>query len=228
VDYVEAAGQPASEIDGWLSDREGEVLYELAKTVPPGQAIVEIRSWRGESTVCLAMGASAGNGSSVYSVDPQGEQGPGVGDLRETYPVMVKNLSNAGVRNGVTILSSNAEVAALRRRRNVGLLCMGVFQDYDAIRSAFVAWKPLLLPAAVVAVKDCDQPGPSCFVEEYLKQSDDFSIVRTIDTTIIAAYDSCVHHWVIDSVGSGVCQHCGRRRTFRAPPRWGKAAGAGK
>ena len=35
--------QLTSEIDGWLSDGEGELLYELAKGVPSGQAIVELR-----------------------------------------------------------------------------------------------------------------------------------------------------------------------------------------
>ena len=41
--------QLTSGIDGWLSDGECELLYELAKKVPSGQAILEIGSWKGKS-----------------------------------------------------------------------------------------------------------------------------------------------------------------------------------
>lgn len=59
-DELEELRNLASEIDGWLSDSEGKLLYNLAKGVPSKQAIVELGSWEGKSTVWLAKGTEAG------------------------------------------------------------------------------------------------------------------------------------------------------------------------
>src|SRR5574337_1383187 len=56
-------------IEGWLGDREGEVLYDLARKCTGRGAIVEIGSWKGKSTIWLAKGSKAGNGVKVYAVD---------------------------------------------------------------------------------------------------------------------------------------------------------------
>lgn len=48
---------------------ESRCLYDLASKVKEG-VIVEIGSWKGRSTVALALGSMAGNGVPVYSVDP--------------------------------------------------------------------------------------------------------------------------------------------------------------
>lgn len=220
VKDLEIARHLANEIDGWMSDAEGEVLFDLASKVPAAQAIVEIRSWGGKSTIWLAMGASGGNGSKVYSVDPQGEADCDTGaDVEDRYPTMIANLKNAGVRDRVTILPGRPEVVAQRRRLMVGLLWLDAFQDYDSSKIAFAAWRPRLMPGAVVAVNDSDQPEPSRFIDECLVQSSEFSIIRTIDTTVLAQYDTCVHHWVLDTADTGVCRKCGRTRSFHVPQR---------
>ena len=48
---VESVRQLTSEIEGCISDAEGELLYRLAKAVPEGQAIVEVGRGKGKSTV---------------------------------------------------------------------------------------------------------------------------------------------------------------------------------
>jgi predicted O-methyltransferase YrrM len=50
-------------IDGWLTPKEGQLLYDLARRAPGRGAIVEIGSWKGKSTIWLARdlgGAPAG------------------------------------------------------------------------------------------------------------------------------------------------------------------------
>lgn len=56
------------QIDGMTSREEIEQLYELASKAQHG--IVEIGSWRGRSTVALALGSLAGNSVPVYAIDP--------------------------------------------------------------------------------------------------------------------------------------------------------------
>ena len=102
---IEKMRQLTSEIDGWLSDSEGELLYELAKSVPCGQAIVEIGSWKGKSTVWLAKGTEAGQRNKVHSVDPHSGT---ILHIREnetnTYPAFINNLTKAGVQDIVVPL----------------------------------------------------------------------------------------------------------------------------
>lgn len=55
-------------IDGWLTEDEGIFLYESAKKVKQENAIVEIGSWKGRSTICLGKGVRDGNQATVYAM----------------------------------------------------------------------------------------------------------------------------------------------------------------
>ena len=50
----------AMKIDGWLTEREARLLYDLAKSATG--PIIEIGSWRGRSTTVLGHGSMAGAG----------------------------------------------------------------------------------------------------------------------------------------------------------------------
>src|SRR4051794_41857731 len=59
-----------ADIPGWLTDEEGEALYDLARRCRGDGAIVEIGSWKGKSTVCLGLGSQAGASVPIYAIDP--------------------------------------------------------------------------------------------------------------------------------------------------------------
>jgi len=65
---VESVRQLTSEIEGCISDAEGELLYRLAKDVPEGQALVEVGRGKDKSIVWLAKGSEAGEKNKVYSI----------------------------------------------------------------------------------------------------------------------------------------------------------------
>ncbi len=54
-------------LDGWLTDREALGLYEVASGMGKGLTIVEIGSWQGKSTYCLARGMRSGT---LFAIDP--------------------------------------------------------------------------------------------------------------------------------------------------------------
>src|SRR6185312_12113676 len=62
-----------ADIPGWLTDEEGEALYELARGCSGSGVIVEIGSWKGKSTVCLGLGSQAGKSVPIYAVDPHAD-----------------------------------------------------------------------------------------------------------------------------------------------------------
>lgn len=57
-------------VDGWLTFREGLFLFNSTKRCRSGSIIVEIGSWKGRSTICLAKGSKAGKGAKIFAIDP--------------------------------------------------------------------------------------------------------------------------------------------------------------
>jgi len=207
---IEKTSQLTSHIIGWLSDGECELLYALAKNVPAGQAIVEIGSWAGKSTVWLAKGTMAGHNCTVYSVAPQPQTrlDKGLG-LMNTYPAFATNIAKARVDHIVVPLSASSAAVAAYWQHQVGLLWMDISRDYEDIERHFLAWKPHLPPEAIVALHDCDHPGPAEFVDHHFRSSSDFAVIDRVDTVVVAQRDKCSHYWAVDSRNMGVC-HCGK------------------
>jgi len=67
-------------IDGFLSSAEGVLLFRLANRLPRDAVVVEIGSWKGKSTYCLACGLRSGRVHAIDPFDASGEPGS-----RETY-----------------------------------------------------------------------------------------------------------------------------------------------
>ncbi len=69
-EYTLEVERTVSHVEGWLSHREGRLLYALAKKCPAETSIVEIGSFEGKSAIWLASGSKRGNQIKVYSIDP--------------------------------------------------------------------------------------------------------------------------------------------------------------
>ena len=209
--------QLTSEIDGWLSDSEGELLYRLAKEVPSGQAIVELGSWKGKSTVWLAKGTEAGQRNKVYSIDSHSGSKAHISEGEtNTYPAFINNLTKAGVQGIVVPLVKTSTEAVKRWQEGIGLLWIDATHEYEDVKHDFLSWERHLLPGARVAFHDCDQAGPAQVVKEYLNHSNDFTIVQHVDTIIVAGKSKCIHHWIINERDIGTCIKCGAVKDFGA------------
>lgn len=55
------------DIDGWLTDQEALGLYNIASRLSANAVIVEIGSWQGKSTYCIAKGLKTGE---IFAIDP--------------------------------------------------------------------------------------------------------------------------------------------------------------
>src|SRR5262245_5315011 len=90
----------ADGVHGWLTEREGQALYRLARACTGRGAIVEIGSWKGKSTVWLAHGSRAGRSVHIYAVDPHLGLVPEAPE--NSLLDLQKNLQNGGVADLVT------------------------------------------------------------------------------------------------------------------------------
>lgn len=149
---------PWQDIHGWLTDEEGEALQRLAA----GRIVLEIGSWRGRSTVCLAQVATR-----VYALDwHRGDADTGAA---WTLPDCAANLFRRGLENRVVLLvGRTADVAPLLRNG----LCDMVFVDGGHDRETVAADLRLALravrPGGVLALHDWGHTGVRAAVADEL------------------------------------------------------------
>jgi predicted O-methyltransferase YrrM len=146
----------AREIDGWLTEGQAALLYETASALSAGEAIVEIGSHHGRSTVILA-GAKP-RGATVVAVDPFGD--PRWGGGEEALSTFKANLARRGLENEVVHPRQfGAEAGRAWRDGPVGVLFVDGAHDYPTVIADLRAWMPRLSASAVVLLHDA-YPAP--------------------------------------------------------------------
>jgi len=142
-------------IEGLLSEAEAECLYALARRC--GGSIVEIGSWKGRSTVCLALGSKAGGGGKVFAIDPRKgleDDCAGLHWLEDTYPIFRENIEKARVDDIVVPLVMKSEEAAREWTGPVSLLFIDGAHDYENVKLDFDLWYPHLIEGAIICFHD--------------------------------------------------------------------------
>jgi len=161
-----------SDIPGWLTEEEGEALYELAKRCTGRGVIVEIGSWKGKSTVCLGLGSKAGRGVRVYAVDPHADYR--FGEFKE-------NIERAGITELVTPVRSKSQEAAADFHEPIELLFIDGSHEYEDVRADFEQWVPKVVEGGTVAMHDTTlHQGPRRVSEERIYHGTGFKDVRFV------------------------------------------------
>jgi predicted O-methyltransferase YrrM len=174
-------------LEGWLYDEEVELLYRLASGVSSG-AIVEIGSYRGKSTVALALGSRDHHGVPVYAIDPH-ETFTGVMGF-EFRPgdrtAFLRNILRCEVSEIVRLVNLPSRVAAGGWNQPVGLLWIDGDHRYESVKQDLECWQPHLAPGALVALHDSTDPnlGPRQATRETM-EAGDFERVDLVGSTTV-------------------------------------------
>lgn len=164
----------AARVEGWMPEPELDALVRLAAAVEAGHKIVEVGTYRGRSSVALALGARLGNGAAVYTFDPhlpfQGLLGGRFSEADQE--AKFRNLLDTGVAAEVLASSIDSRIAAAGwPDADVGLLLVDGDHREDAVRADVAAWRPLLSEGATVVFDDAHQPGVDTVIRELLASS---------------------------------------------------------
>lgn len=157
------------DVPGWLSEAEGIALAKLAD----GKRVLEIGSYCGRSTICIAQTADR-----VVSIDPH--DGRATPMEIETYDHFNKNLLAYGVRHKVDeIIGTIDDYFELdNRERRFDLIFIDGAHDYESVKNDIEKSLELLAPGGLIAFHDyrdfpgqCDggwDPGVNFAVDEFV------------------------------------------------------------
>jgi predicted O-methyltransferase YrrM len=149
------------EIPGWF---DWEPLYRLAvQQAAPGALFVEVGTWLGRSTACLAQLIRASGKSLAFCAVDHCLGVPGSAHYDQVVAaaggniagLLVKNLHEAGVLADVTLLVADSVRAAQRfAPGTIDFAFIDGAHDYDSVRADLRAWWPRIRPGGLLAGHD--------------------------------------------------------------------------
>ncbi len=177
-------------IEGFLSPYEAVGLYQLASRLGPNSTIVEIGSWKGKSTYCLARGLRHGRVIAIDPFDASGEQGSheiylvhrGSAPLLEQFTRRMRDL---GVADKIEVLHgySTQFVGQIPR---IDLLFIDGDHSIDGCGFDYMNYAPALVQGGYIAFHDYDPHrkdlGPTWVIEQKVIPSGHFRKVRVYDS----------------------------------------------
>jgi MMP 1-O-methyltransferase len=176
-------------IDGWLHHTEGDLLYRLAKNCTEKGVIVEIGSWKGKSTICLAFGSKEGKHIPVYAIDPH----TGSSEHRQmfgqvwTYDEFIANIRKNKLDDIVKPIVNTSVKAAETFYEPVELLFVDGAHEYEEVKKDFELWFPKIVSGGIIAFHDATcNDGPQRIVNEYVYNSNHFRNIQNTYNIIYA------------------------------------------
>jgi hypothetical protein len=148
-----------AEVDGWMTEGQGRALFEAARACPPTGRIVEIGSFRGRSTIVLALAAAPG--VEVIAIDPHAgnDRGPQelegyVSEAADDHARFEANLGAAGVRDRVTHLRMLSDAAHGELDGSIDVLYVDGAHRFGPARNDLRGWGGRVADGGTMLVHD--------------------------------------------------------------------------
>jgi len=194
----------------------------LAKRCRAPGVIVEIGSWKGRSTICLASGSLAGNGVPVYAVDPHtgsSEHHRHFGEVW-TLETFRSNVRRAGVDHIVRPIVQTSEAAARDFNGPIALIFIDGPHEYEAVRHDFDSWFRKVPEGAVMAFHDTaywNGPGrlmgERVFPSRHFRRAgwvDSITFAEKVTTNTLGDRVANIGVWLYKSLREGASRLLGR------------------
>ncbi len=176
-------------IGGWLTDREANALFELARFHTPGRdaVVVELGAWQGKSSVLLGAGLCGKSNARLFSIDPfERAHRAHCSDplprpnLEETFR---RNIRRCGVADIVTTLRGYSHEVVKSWKLPIDLLFIDANHEYECVYRDFHLWSPFLRNGGIIALHDVSPnfPGPARVKQDEM-QSPDFEALEQVDS----------------------------------------------
>jgi len=180
-------------IDGWLTNAEAEGLAAVASALKPGAVVVEIGSWKGKSTWCIAHGLIKGT---IHCIDPFnafGEEGSrGIYEQTKGEIDLLEQFNNnlTTVSKSVEILPhkgySHEYVGSVE---NIDFLFIDGDHSIQGCRYDYENFANDIKPGGYLAFHDYDSSrkdlGPTWVIENLVLKNPAFSLYKQFDSLMV-------------------------------------------
>ena len=174
------------ELGNLTSFIETNFLYRCAQDGYGSGSIVEIGSFKGRMTICLALGSQLKRREKVYAIDPLVDD-----KIRSQF---VKNINKAKVDDYIIPLFKKSEEAVRDFDSPIRLLFIDGCHEYEEVKKDILLWKKHLIEGGIIAMHDYlpeNYPnflaGVNKAVNECIINSDEFIVEGCIDSILFAS-----------------------------------------
>ena len=172
-------------VGGWLTEAEGLSLYNTAKKIKTGNIIVEVGSWKGKSTICLANGSKDGNKVKIFAIDPHigsSEHQKMFGKV-DTFEEFKQNINRAGIAEFVQPVRDTSESVAKNFNQQIEFAFIDGAHEYSFVKLDFNLWLPKVMNGGILAFYDSWHfVGPNLATAIPLLTSSKIKNPRLVDT----------------------------------------------
>jgi predicted O-methyltransferase YrrM len=194
----------ARRIGGWLTDAEGNALFELAlqRTPARGAVVVELGSWLGKSSVLLAAALARKLDAQLICVDPWGDDENARYQTEYYEPLISKmrlsleetfrrNIRRCRLVEIVRPIKGYSFDAVRNWQQQIDFLFIDASHAYESVHRDLLLWSPFVKVGGVVALHDVSTnwPGPSRVMAEDL-QPPYFGDMEQVDSLVWAVKKS--------------------------------------
>jgi len=170
----EECWEKIKDVEGWTDKAELEFLFNAAKNAIADGVILELGSFKGRSTLALALGSKSGPNIKVYAVDifsafPMGDGAMHRGKYLLTFQ---RNMKAFGVDDIVVAVQSTTDEAAATWNKPISILFIDACHDYESVRRDYENFSKFAVPGGIIIFHDTDEfDGPKRFVGEISNNS---------------------------------------------------------
>lgn len=181
-------------IDGWLAPLEAVGLYTFAKKVPKNGVVVEIGSWKGKSTYCLAKGVKPG--VKIIAIDPFDYSGDPESEVlykkskNDINPLteFTKNMEKLGVTKKIEIKKGLSK-DFINQIKEIDLLFIDGDHSIEGCIYDYENYSPKIKPGGYLLFHDYNpggkDVGPTWVIEKLVIPSKKYQKVDTYDSVCV-------------------------------------------
>lgn len=181
-------------IEGWLTEKEAYGLYNIASKLGKKAVIVEIGSWKGKSTYCIAKGLKNGM---IYAIDPFNAEGEeGSKDIYQQnkgeVPLLdqfISKMKQLGVIEKIKDLKGYSN-EFVEQVGPVDFLFIDGDHSIEGCKYDFENYSQKLKPGGYLAFHDFyperDELGPTWVIKNLVLKNENYTFFRQYDSLWVA------------------------------------------
>lgn len=178
-------------IEGYISDKELFTLFDYSRNLSLDAPIIEIGSYKGKSTLALAIGAMQGKGNRVYAIDPHedfiGINGGkyGSNDLESK----LKAITKYGLGQRIYPICLNSEQVASVWNKEIALLWIDGDHSQKAVESDYLGFYKWVQKDGFVVFHDCNMETVASVILNFVEPDED--LILSCDLGNMKIYQKC-------------------------------------